>query len=77
MGKASRHIKNCIHLANEMASIMIEQGDMLISHNTMYLFTNILINDTLDIIKKQLGDDTELKIRTETITSLTGREQRR
>ena len=64
MGKASHYIKNSKHLANEMASIMLEQDDMFLSHDTVSLFTNTPINETRDIIKKRLEDDTELKLRT-------------
>ena len=33
VGKTSHHIKNSKHLANEMASIMIEHDDMFLSHD--------------------------------------------
>ena len=59
--KTSHHIKNSKHLANEMASIMIEQDEMFLSQD-MSLFTNTLINKTLDITKKQLEIDTKLKL---------------
>ena len=46
---ASHHLT---HLVNEMASIMIEQDDMFLSHNIVSFFTKTMINETLDIIKK-------------------------
>ena len=61
MGKTSYHIKNLKHLANRMASIMIEHDDMFLSHDVVSLFTNTPINETLDVIKKRLQDDTKLK----------------
>ena len=64
MGNTSHHIENSKHIANEMASIMIEQDDMFLSHDAMSLVTNIPIYETLDIIKKRLEDDIELKLRT-------------
>ena len=60
--KTSHHIKNTKHLANETASIMIEQDEMFLSHDVVSLFTNTPINKTLDIIKKQLEADTKLKL---------------
>ena len=64
LGKTSHHINNSKHLANEMASIMMEQDDMFLSHDVLSLFTNTPINETLDIIKKQLEADIKLKLRT-------------
>ena len=58
----SHHTKNSKHLANEMASIMIEQDELFLSHYV--LFTNTQINETLDIINKQLEADTKLKLQT-------------
>ena len=62
-GTTSPHIKNSKHLANEVASIMIGQDQMFLSHDIMSLFTNTPTNETLDIIKK-LEADTKLKLRT-------------
>ena len=62
VGKTSHQIKNSKHLANEMASIMIEQ-EIFLSHDIVSLFNNTPINETLDIIKKQ-ETDTKLKLRT-------------
>ena len=62
--KTSHHIKNSKHLANEFASIMIEQDEMFLSHEIVSLFTNIPINETLNVIKKQLEADTKQKLRT-------------
>ena len=64
MGKTSHHIKNSKHLANEMASIMIERDEMFLSHDVVSLFTNTPINETLANIKKQIEADTKLKLRT-------------
>ena len=61
VGKTPHHIKNSKHLANEMASIIIEQDEMFQSHDVS-LFTNTPINETLDVIKKQLEADTKLKL---------------
>ena len=62
VGKTSHHIKNAKHLANGMASIMIEQDDMFLSHDVVSPVTNTPINETLDIIKNRLEDDTEVKL---------------
>ena len=64
VGKTSHHIKNLKRLANEMASIMIEQDEMFLSHDVVSLFTNTPINKTLHIIKKQLEADANLKLQT-------------
>ena len=64
LGDTSHHIKTSNHLANEMASIMIEQDDVFLSHDVVSLFTNTPINETLDITKKLPEDDTELKLLT-------------
>ena len=56
--------ENSKPLENELASIMIEQDEMFLSHDVVSLFTNTPINETLDIIKKQLEVNTKLKLRT-------------
>ena len=43
---------------------MIEHDDMFLSYDVVSLFTNTPINETLDVIKKRLEDDTNLKLRT-------------
>ena len=64
VGKTSHHIKNSNHLANEMAPIMIGQDEMFLSYDVVSLITNTPINETLDVIKKQLEANTKLKLRT-------------
>ena len=46
-----------------MASMMIEHDDMFLSNDVVCLFTDTLINETLDMVKKtRLEDDTNLKL---------------
>ena len=52
-------------LINELASIMIEQDDVLLSYDVLTPFTNTPINETLENITKRLEDDTELKLWTD------------
>ncbi|XP_066300839.1 uncharacterized protein [Branchiostoma lanceolatum] len=64
VGNTKHHIKNSKHLADEMSSILVEEGDMFLSHDVVSLFTNTPIPETLDIIKRRLQADTDLKNRT-------------
>ena len=62
VGKTSHHIKK--YGRNKMASVMIKQDDMFVSHDAMSLITNTLINATLCVTKKRLEKYTDLKLRT-------------
>ncbi|XP_035658161.1 uncharacterized protein LOC118403535 [Branchiostoma floridae] len=47
-----------------MASIIVEEGEMFVSHDVVSLFTNTPVPETLNIIKDRLLADTDLKNRT-------------
>ncbi|XP_066289685.1 uncharacterized protein [Branchiostoma lanceolatum] len=64
VGKSVHHIKNSKHLAEEMSTILIEEDDMFLSHDVVSLFTNTPIPETLDIIRRRLQEDRDLKNRT-------------
>ena len=44
--------------------MFIEDNEMFNSHDVVFLFTNTPIKQSLDIIKKRLMDDKDLKKRT-------------
>ncbi len=56
--------KNSKDLVTELATVMIEDGDIFNSHDVVSLFTNTPIQETLSIIKNRLIADTKLKQRT-------------
>ncbi|XP_066267585.1 uncharacterized protein [Branchiostoma lanceolatum] len=64
VGKSVHHMKNSKHLAEEMSTILIEEDDMFLSHDVVSLFTNTPISETLDIIRRRLQEDRDLKNRT-------------
>ncbi|CAH1271346.1 Hypp4630 [Branchiostoma lanceolatum] len=64
VGKSVHHIKNSKHLAEEMSTILIEEDDMFLSHDVVSLFTNTPIPEALDIIRRRLQEDRDLKNRT-------------
>ncbi|XP_072039336.1 uncharacterized protein [Amphiura filiformis] len=64
VGKSEHHVINSKALAEEMTAVMIDDGDILNSHDVVSLFTNTPIDKSLDIIKSRLESDKSLKDRT-------------
>ncbi|XP_072022566.1 uncharacterized protein [Amphiura filiformis] len=64
VGKTEHHVVNSRQLAEDLAGVIIEEGDIFNSHDVVSLFTNTPITKTLSIIKNRLSDDKTLKNRT-------------
>ncbi len=65
VGKTDCHLQNPKDLADCWTSVMVEEGDVFGSHDVVRLFTNSQIDESLDIIRNRLIQDTTLKDRTE------------
>ena len=64
VGKSEHHIVKSKHLADEMGTVIVDEGDIFNSHDAVSLFTNTPIEKCLDIIKDRLINDSILKDRT-------------
>jgi len=53
--------KNYGHLAGDLASLSLDEDDMLVSHDVVSLFTNTPIGECLKVIKERLEKDPEWK----------------
>ena len=54
-------MKNSRHLTGDLASLSLDEDDMLVSHDVVSLFTNTPIGESLKVIKERLEKDPELK----------------
>ena len=57
-------MKNSKDLAEELSGVFIEENEIFNSHDVVSLFTNTPIKESMDIIKKRLIEDKDLKKRT-------------
>ncbi|XP_072022972.1 uncharacterized protein [Amphiura filiformis] len=64
VGKTVHHVTNSRELAEELATVKIDDEDIFNSHDVVSLFTNTPINKTLEIVTEYLDSDTTLKQRT-------------
>ncbi|XP_072047107.1 uncharacterized protein [Amphiura filiformis] len=64
VGTTEHHVKNSYDLAEELSGVMIEENEQFISHDVVSLFTNVPIDECLDIIRERLEKDPDLKKRT-------------
>jgi hypothetical protein len=64
VGTTTHHVKNSQHLAQELGEILLEEGEIFVSHDVVSLFTNTPIEETLKIIRTRLELDKDLKNRT-------------
>ena len=54
VGKSVHHVVNSKQLAEDLSTLVIEEGDILNSHDVVSLFTCTPINKVLDIVKDRL-----------------------
>ena len=54
VGKSVHHVVNSKQLAEDLSTLVIEEGDILNSHDVVSLFTSTPINKVLDIVKDRL-----------------------
>ena len=62
VGNTQHHVKNSKHLADELAKVVLEDDEILNSHDVVSLFTNTPIDQVLDIVKRRLENEDVLKI---------------
>ena len=65
VGKTEHHVENLKRLAEDLAQVYIEEGEMEIfnSHDVVLLFTNTPIDKSMEVIKRRLLQDKTLKQR--------------
>ncbi|XP_072181377.1 uncharacterized protein [Diadema setosum] len=64
VGKTDHHVFNSKDLAEEFKDITLEEHEVLVSFDVVSLFTNTLINQSIQIVKDRLQKDSELHKRT-------------
>ena len=64
MGNTEHHLKNSKDLKDKLKNKVITSDRILISHDIVSLFTNVPIQEALNVIKTRLENDTTLKDRT-------------
>jgi hypothetical protein len=64
VGGTEHHVQNSKHLAEGLAEVMIDDGEIFNSHDVVSLFTNTPIDQSLQVIQSRLEQDTTLKDRT-------------
>jgi len=47
------------HLAGDLASLSLDEDDMLVSHDVVSLFTNSPIGESLKVIRERIEKDPE------------------
>jgi len=52
--KSDQFVKNSRHLAEELASIQMEEDEILVSHDLVSLFTNTPVKESLEVIRERL-----------------------
>ena len=61
VGKTIHHVQNSKNLAEELEKFVIDEADILNSHDVVSLFTNTPIDQVLDIVKDRLEKEEILK----------------
>ena len=64
VGGTEHHVLNSKNLAEDLAEVFIEEGEIFNSHDVVSLFTNTPINKSLEVIRSRLENNTTLKDRT-------------
>ena len=64
VGKTEHHVENSKRLADDLAQVYIEEGEIFNSHDVVSLFTNTPVDRSLEVIKQRLLQDKTLKQRT-------------
>ena len=66
-GKTDSHVKNCKHFVEVMAGLRVEEDKMLVSFDVTSLFTNVPIDEAVQVIHDKLQGD-EMLVDTATLT---------
>ena len=63
-GKSDYYVKNSEHFINAIDDITLEQDDVLVSYDVRSLFTNVPVDEAIEVIFGMLVDDESLLDRT-------------
>ena len=61
VGKTEHHVKNSMDMAESLSDFVIEEEDILNSHDVVSLFTNTPVEKALHVIEKRLRSDNSWK----------------
>ena len=64
MGQTEHHLQNSKDLKKKLEDVQLQEGEILISHDIVSLFTNVPIQESLNVIRSRLEQDDTLKDRT-------------
>ncbi|XP_072048938.1 uncharacterized protein [Amphiura filiformis] len=62
VGNTQHHVKNSQQLAEDLAKVVIEEEDILNSHDVVSLFTNTPIDQVLEIVRNRLENENLLRV---------------
>jgi hypothetical protein len=64
VGRTPQHIKNSLDLVTKLKDFKLEEDESLISYDVSSLFTNVPVNESVEIIRHRLENDVSLPSRT-------------
>ena len=64
VGKTEHHVKNSKDLVEKLKPLNVKETETLVSFDVVSLFTNTPIDSVLEIVKRRLSEDNNLKCRT-------------
>jgi hypothetical protein len=64
VGKSPSYVKDSKHLVEMLSQVTVQPDDIMASFDVESLFTNVPIEETLEILKDKLEKDTDLSTRT-------------
>ena len=65
VGTSGRVLKNTKDLIDTMRNVKIEDDEVLVSYDVKSLFTNVPVNESIDVCERRLREDGSLQERTE------------
>ena len=72
IGKSVHHVKNSFHFIDILQSLQIKPGDLMVSFDIVSLFTKVLVEETLILLRQHFKDDV-LALYKHVLTSMCGR----
>ena len=63
-GKTSSHVNNSMHFAEAVRSIKVQDDEMMVSFDVTSLFTNVPVDESINVIRNKLQYDETLEDRT-------------
>ena len=61
---SAHHVQNTRDFVEQLKDVRLKQGECIISYDVTALFTSVLIQPVINIIKQRLANDKELQQRT-------------